>query len=364
MRQLTLWLLSIILITTSTFGDDGPVVFPLDPVALAEGREVPGNAEWTLVRDSYEYHFESEESRKKFEAQPGTFEIQLGGACARMGSLSGRGRPHLFARHNDRLYLFASESCRSNFLKAPEKLLLTDDEEPATTAVEISSGQMMVQLFLKSVGSVAVLESLESIQMMTTKKVLSGGTEYVNRREVAFRTSGDNRYDEWWNASRFGRLESNGTGWFIESDGARPMVKIQMRDHRNDLSEHYAGLLMDLLEPAESTVLRSLPSATENGRTWNQLELYSHGIRKLLTQDAASGRIHRLQFRGHGPTLAVVPITIEFDDFQTVSELTLPKVSLRLAEGQNRDKGIRSEWTYVVNPELPEDHFRPPGAAR
>lgn len=55
---------------------DNSVVFPHDPVALIEGRVVDGKADWTLVRNSYEYRFESEESRKKFEAQPEAF-VQL-----------------------------------------------------------------------------------------------------------------------------------------------------------------------------------------------------------------------------------------------------------------------------------------------
>jgi hypothetical protein len=196
---------------------------------------------------------------------------------------------------------------------------------------------------------------------MTTKKVLSGNTEYVNRQEFAFRSSGDNRYDEWWNTSRYGRLQSNGKGWFVESESTRPMVAVQERDHRNHLCENYAGLLMELLMPAGSISVRGLPAVTEDGKTWNQFELYSNGIRKVITQDPTTGYIHRMQFRGHGPTLAVVPITIEFDEFENTNELNLPKVSLRLAEGQVREKGVRSEWAYLVNPELPEDHFRPPG---
>jgi hypothetical protein len=218
-----------------------------------------------------------------------------------------------------------------------------------------------VQQFLKSVAAEETLRSIESIQMMSTKKVMSGNTEYINRKEVAFRRSGDNRYDEWWNASHFGRLQSNDTGWFVESDGTRRMVAVQERDHRNDLCEHYVGLLMELLSPSESNIVRSLPAVMNNGQTWNQFELYSNGIRKVMSQDPKSGRIHQMRFRGHGPTLAVVPITIEFDDFETVNDLSLPKTRLRLADGQVREKGVRSEWSYVVNPELPVDHFRPPG---
>lgn len=85
--------------------------FPLDPVRLLrDGVAEDGAVEIATVHALWEYRFVSAETRAEFLAAPAKYEIQLGGACARMGALSGTGDPHLHAIHEGRLYLFASDS--------------------------------------------------------------------------------------------------------------------------------------------------------------------------------------------------------------------------------------------------------------
>ena len=86
-------------------------VFPLDPVRLVrDGVEEDGELELATVHALWEYRFVSETTRAEFLAHPAKYEIQLGGACGRMGALAGTGNPHLHAVHEGRLYLFASDS--------------------------------------------------------------------------------------------------------------------------------------------------------------------------------------------------------------------------------------------------------------
>lgn len=85
--------------------------FPYDPVRLArDGVEEAGEAGLTTVHALWEYRFVSAETRAAFLAEPAKYEIQLGGACARMGALSGIGDPRLHAIHGGRIYLFASDT--------------------------------------------------------------------------------------------------------------------------------------------------------------------------------------------------------------------------------------------------------------
>lgn len=85
--------------------------FPLDPVRLVrDGVEEDGELELATVHALWEYRFVSETTRAEFLAHPAKYEIQLGGACGRMGALAGTGNPHLHAVHEGRLYLFASDS--------------------------------------------------------------------------------------------------------------------------------------------------------------------------------------------------------------------------------------------------------------
>jgi len=64
-----------------------------DPVELAAGREVAGQEKLTEVRGRYLYQFATEENRRTFAAQAERYAVQFGGACMKMGALSGKGSP-------------------------------------------------------------------------------------------------------------------------------------------------------------------------------------------------------------------------------------------------------------------------------
>src|SRR5262245_27119561 len=67
-----------------------------DPVSLTQGKEVAGKDDLSVARGRYRYYFASAASKAAFEKDPARYEIQLAGACARMGPLSGLGSPDRF----------------------------------------------------------------------------------------------------------------------------------------------------------------------------------------------------------------------------------------------------------------------------
>ena len=107
----------------------------LDAIALVQGDESPGLESVSISRHGFTYLFASPENKATFEANPERYEIQLGGACARMGALSGEGTTDLFAVHEGKIYIFASEGCRRGFLKAPQKVLDRADPLPPVNAL-------------------------------------------------------------------------------------------------------------------------------------------------------------------------------------------------------------------------------------
>ena len=117
----------------------------LDPVELAQGVEKKGVDAWTLDHGGSRYLFATEANLRAFETDPARFEIQLGGACGRMGPGSGRGSPSRFAVHDGRIYVFASDQCREAFLKAPEKFLDPDEPAPADDAAARAAGAALVE---------------------------------------------------------------------------------------------------------------------------------------------------------------------------------------------------------------------------
>ena len=114
---------------------DGLGTFAMDVVVYGQsGQELKGDSRWSTVYEDYTYWFSSERNLNLFLADPGRFAVQLGGACGRMGPLSGRGETSRMARFNGQLFIFASDACRDAFMARPSQFLQTPDPEPAYDA--------------------------------------------------------------------------------------------------------------------------------------------------------------------------------------------------------------------------------------
>lgn len=68
-------------------GDEVVGTLILDPVELVRGREVVGDEGILATHYRFAYLFASEKNKAEFERRPEKYEIQLGGACGRMGAL-------------------------------------------------------------------------------------------------------------------------------------------------------------------------------------------------------------------------------------------------------------------------------------
>ena len=96
-----------------------------DPVLLSEGREEAGDAALSVRRGRFLYQFANAGTKARFEKEPGRYEIQLDGACARMGAPTS-GNPDTYFVHAGRIYIFGSSECYKKFAAAPERFLGED----------------------------------------------------------------------------------------------------------------------------------------------------------------------------------------------------------------------------------------------
>ncbi len=97
-----------------------------DPVLLTEGREVRGRSDIWAEQGAFRYAFASNANRERFLADPERYAIQLEGACAFMaadGAPPGSGDEDRYLVHEGRIYIFASEGCRTSFRASPERYL-------------------------------------------------------------------------------------------------------------------------------------------------------------------------------------------------------------------------------------------------
>src|SRR5678816_1022941 len=148
----------------STAQDLVPALEGLDPVMLVQGKEVQGNLKIAATRGQFQYMFATLENKTAFEKDPQRYEIQLEGACARMGPGVG-GNPDLYTVFRGRIYIFGSADCLKMFNAAPEKFI---EPEPtvttgaAPTPDALKKGEALIAKAVATLGGEEKVDGLKS----------------------------------------------------------------------------------------------------------------------------------------------------------------------------------------------------------
>src|SRR3954468_21777901 len=134
------------LVTTSVFAQ-GPApkeaLDGIDPVVLlTQGKEISGKSEFKVSRGKFDYLFATAENKAAFEKNPEKYEIQLSGACARMGPGVG-GNPADYAVVDGKIYIFGSDECHKRFVAAPAKFLPRPDSPMPSAAADLRAGRAL-----------------------------------------------------------------------------------------------------------------------------------------------------------------------------------------------------------------------------
>lgn len=136
----------------------------LDPVALTEGKETPGVAEYTSVRGAFKYQFASADNKKKFDAAPEILAAQYGGSCAATGPLSALGDPTRYLVKDGLIYLFDNESCQKVFVEAPQRFIEMLDRAPTVTPEQKAEGMKLINRALDGMGGATKVDAVKSLE--------------------------------------------------------------------------------------------------------------------------------------------------------------------------------------------------------
>lgn len=321
-----------------------PTRFPLDPVELAAGREVAGVDAWTDRRDAYAYVFANAANLATFRAEPARYEIQLGGACARMGPLSGTGNVTLHAVHDGKLYLFASKACRAAFGKAPEKYLEVDDPAPTAELATPEARERGAALLAKALAWMGGAEAVDSVRTLTElreRDEKSGERTYRVKNELQLDFEhGWARENECWDAGCFGNVIgpkgafSTGKVWkelvpvqraAFERVVARGLLETLRRRHEPDAIV-YAGW-------GDSSVAYCA-GKTGSQRNYALIGIWSRGTETRLRIWLDDGSIAAIEYRGRDAALAKADLVVDFDDWRPCGSIRLPY--------------RRSTWSYAA----------------
>lgn len=108
----------------------------LDPIDLIQGREVPGKPELSTTLGRHTYQFSSQAHLDQFKADPYQYGVQHGGACGKMGATTGKGAPSRWAVVDGKIFLFASDGCRTTFLENKASYFRARRGVPVVTKAE------------------------------------------------------------------------------------------------------------------------------------------------------------------------------------------------------------------------------------
>jgi YHS domain-containing protein len=339
--------------------DAPPRTFTLDAVELVRtGKEVSGDPAQHTRRGAYTYHFASAANRTAFEESPEKYEIQLGGACARMGPLSGEGRCDIYAVHAGKLYIFASPQCREGFLKSPEKLLETDDPPVTAEPAAQTRGRALLDQAVKAHGGAAAIDAVRTYRQCVESRTEYQGTWLRTDRLVLIAFPDRAREESYWGERMWAHAAGDRDGAFFTDQGYdRLMAAAQVRAVRRQLNRHLLTILRSRTRP--DFVAACTGTGSVNGTSVDQVAVSFDGTTCTLGIDAR-GRVLSLAYRGRGGRSTLGTIEKTFLDWQTVDGLVLPTRWTATFDGE-APAGEPTQLSRVeVNPPLAPELFRAP----
>ncbi len=284
----------------------------LDPVMLAQGKEVQGDMKFQVTRGRFQYIFANAENKAAFEKDPARYEIQLNGYCARMGAPT-TANPDLYAVHKERIYIFGSEECQTVFKAAPEKYLEvpTEPKAPPSPAM-VKRGQELIAKAVAALGG-AKLDQLVSFQRKELR-----GNDVKNTLLLAF-PEGVRQETVRPNFTLVSVVSPSESFFVVNNTDARPMSEANRAAVHKELQREPIVLLR-----ARNRSDFKAAAAGGGDASMEQVEIELPGFNTTLGIDPATGRVLSQTYRGRGPSGVVGDIAINYSDFRAVEGFSLP----------------------------------------
>jgi YHS domain-containing protein len=263
--------------------------FPVDPVRLVDHAEhTPGLETLTADHEGLRYRFVDEAARDAFRAEPTRYAVRLGGSCARMGPLSGSCRTDIYAVVEGRLYIFASEPCRTTFQTHHARLLEHDDAPiDPTPGSSAAASEILRTAVDRATGGkgFAAFRSYETTFSETTE---SGGQAWVNdqRTLVTFDPPGIETHNA-WNGRDWAHHWSAQAGRIVDPDGTTTTMAPAQSDAMRRQAHRDPLLMLARWERGTAVAAMLEPNDDAHPR----VRLHAGGVTLDLTIDRGTGDI-------------------------------------------------------------------------
>ena len=334
----------------------------LDAVLLVQGKEAQGKENIAITRGNFKYIFATEENKAAFEKEPERYAVQLNGACARMGPGS-RGNPDLWAVHDGKIYLFASDDCQRAFKANPAKFFEPRIEPLTVTPESAARAKALLAKAVDAMGGAAKVDGVTSLQLAGTWPGNNADGEFPQSLTVVFPDRV--RFDQSAVANGVSATLS-----FVVSpaDSFVHMIRGDRRQTFRMLPPTQAER-MKAVKRHPLWVLRArntpgfVATATGTGKVGERaVELVTaefDGLRVTLAIEPVNGQVLRLSYLDRGPDGFGI-FDESFSDFRAVDGLTLPLATAATIDGKQNPQRCFKGQTLVVNAALAPDLFQRP----
>jgi YHS domain-containing protein len=334
----------------------------LDPVLLTQGKETQGEEGFAVKRGRFRYLFANAETKAAFEREPERYEIQLGGACARMGPTV-QGNADLFTVHAGRIYIFGSTECVTMFKAAPAKFLEPVAAAPAAPPTEEAKkrGRALVEKAVEAMGGATRLDGLVSYQ----EKGSVGGRSPQGVSEI--KTSLWLLYPDKIRVERtlsFGTIANVVTrdgGFVVFPRGGNEMLNVQRAAFVKQVESNPLAILRARRNSGFSAV--SVGASKVGETSVEQVEVSSGDTRATLGIDPNTGRVLSFAYVGRGNGGAFGKIVQSFSDYRSVGGLTLPFKIVGAFNGEAEPTLTSTIEAIVVNGDVSPALFERPKPA-
>lgn len=333
MRPVFLLLLPLI-ISASTIasgvGEPKFGTFKVDVVSLiSDGKTELGKPEFSADRFGYRYLFSGKAHQQTFLKTPTKFEIQLGGACGKMAELVGRGSTDRYWVYKNKIYLFASDGCRTRFQENPEGHIEVDEHRLAATALEARKGRELLDKAAKWSG-LDKIGKLGSVTYHQESELKQGTTTYAVRGTTRINSSGDYYEVTTYNGAGYANEISRGKAVEIDSKG---VVDELVPTWKRALERQRARNLAYLLLNRASKNLTANFDGVANGIASVVVNL--DGATSNLWIEEATGKVVSQTIKGRDRFGIIGEVQMEFTSYAKSNGVTLPVAWIGTYNGQD-----------------------------
>lgn len=337
-------------------------VLMIDAVHAAAGEVVEARAELFVMHEGIEYHFATPQNKEQFEKSPARFEVHDGGACGRMGPLSGMGDARRCAVHEGRIFFFASDGCRKSFLQDPWLHIEADDPKPDADAAQAIRGRELLDTMVAWAGGADAIGGIKTYRQTASRVEQSGGKDWSVVNIAAARFPDCFMTRESWNESWFSTIRSKDGAAMASKNEHEPIAASRARAFDRSMARSILTILKAHVDAEPAGSRRELVAIYDgSGRVGETavdfVSVWLCGARSRLAIEPVTGRPVQCQFRGRDGTTKVGDVARNFTAYKTIGGVQLPTAyTVEFNGTELASAGVRLD-AFEINLELPADTF-------